>query len=75
MCLAVPVRISKIISPEKAEVSLHQTKMTISCVLLSDLKVGDYVLVHAGHAIEKISAQDAATIEASYQSLWQALDE
>ena len=75
MCLAVPVQVTKIISPEKVEVILHDTTMKISCVLLPDLHVGDFVLVHAGHAIEKISAQDAASIEASFQDLWQALDE
>ena len=75
MCLAVPVQVTKIISPREVEVCLHQTKMTISRVLLNELQVGDYVLVHAGHAIEKISAQDAASLESAYQSLWQALDE
>ncbi len=75
MCLAVPAQVNKIISPDKVEVLLHQTTLTVSGVLQQDLQAGDFVLVHAGHIIEKISPQDAAALESSYQALWQALDE
>jgi len=31
----------------------------VSLALLEDVKVGDYVLVHAGYAIQKIDEEDA----------------
>ena len=53
MCLAVPMRIIEIDgSRAKAEVGgvLYQANLDF----LSDVKVGDYIIVHAGFAIEKL---------------------
>jgi len=53
MCLAVPMRIIEIDGTRaKAEVGgvLYQANLDF----LSDVKVGDYIIVHAGFAIEKL---------------------
>ncbi|MBM4135244.1 MAG: HypC/HybG/HupF family hydrogenase formation chaperone [Nitrospira sp.] len=59
MCLAVP---SKIISIEgnRAVVDVYGAQREISILLMeNELEVGDYVLVHAGFAIQKLDEEDA----------------
>jgi hydrogenase expression/formation protein HypC len=54
MCLAIP---SKIISIEdsKAIVDVYGAQRDISLMLLeNEVKIGDYVIVHAGFAIQKL---------------------
>lgn len=63
MCLAVP---AKIIAQEGflATVDISGVTREISLMLLPEAAVGDFVLVHAGFAIQKIDEQEAArTIE------------
>lgn len=58
MCLAVPMRLTEIngnmglaeLSSVQREVGLH---------LIQDPQVGDYVIVHAGFAIQKVDEQEA----------------
>ncbi|MFQ3574118.1 MAG: HypC/HybG/HupF family hydrogenase formation chaperone [Thermodesulfovibrionales bacterium] len=59
MCLAIP---SKIISIDNlmATVDIMGARRDISLVLLpEDAYVGDYVLVHAGFALQKIDEETA----------------
>ncbi|WP_135075193.1 HypC/HybG/HupF family hydrogenase formation chaperone [Terasakiella sp. SH-1] len=60
MCLAIPVEVIST-DPEKdtAMVSLDGIKKEISVALIDDVQVGDYVLLHVGYAINKISPQEA----------------
>ena len=58
MCLAIPMRIKQI-KDEFAEVESGRLIRTINIQMLAGLKKGDYVLVHAGFAIEKIDPQRA----------------
>lgn len=44
---------------DKAEVSSGRTSREISIGLLKDVNIGDYVIVHAGFAIEKIDEERA----------------
>ncbi len=67
MCLAVPM---KIITKDgfSATVEAGGVSREINLRLLEDAQVGDYVLVHAGFAIEKIDEQEArATLELMQQ--------
>ena len=58
MCLGVPMKvISK--SGDKAEVKSDKTIWEINIGLLRDVKIGDYVIVHAGFAIEKVDDRRA----------------
>ncbi len=58
MCLAVPM---KIIRKEgfSATVETAGVSREINLRLLEDAQIGDYVLVHAGFAIEKIDEHEA----------------
>jgi len=58
MCLGVPV---KIIEREGEEgiAEFKGVKRRISLELLDEVKVGDYVILHAGFAIQRLDKEDA----------------
>ncbi len=58
MCLGIPMKI-KSISGEFAEVEAGGLRRTINIQMLPQGKIGDYVIVHAGFAIQKIDSQKA----------------
>lgn len=59
MCLAIPAKILELSSGGSATVSLEGVKKEISLALVADAKVGDYVLVHVGYALNTISPEEA----------------
>ena len=60
MCLAVPAKIIEIDdSTDNATVSLSGVKKEISLALVEDVSIGDYVLIHVGYALNKISKEEA----------------
>ncbi|MFH1062145.1 MAG: HypC/HybG/HupF family hydrogenase formation chaperone [Candidatus Omnitrophota bacterium] len=58
MCIGIPVKIKKI-DGLTAIASAGGAERKIGIDLTPDVKVGDYVLLHAGFAIEKIDEADA----------------
>lgn len=58
MCLAIPMKIVKI-QGDRAEVSSGNIRRTIAINFLTKPKAGDYVIVHAGFAIEKLDPKIA----------------
>jgi len=58
MCLAVPVKVVKIEGSE-ADVEIGGVKRRISIMLTPEAKVGDYVLLHTGYAINVINEAEA----------------
>lgn len=58
MCVAVPAEIIEIIKNE-ALVNFGGVKKLININLVSDIEVGDFVLIHAGCAIHKIDKEEA----------------
>ena len=60
MCLAIPSKIVKM-ENNMATIDVDGVKREASLLLLEDAKIGDYVIVHAGFAINKID--EAAAIE------------
>ncbi len=59
MCLAVPSQIVSIDETGLAQVSVMGVQRPCSVRLVPNAQVGDYVLVHAGFAIQRIEEQDA----------------
>ncbi len=53
MCLAIPSKITKI-ENEMATIDVDGVQREASLLLLADAEIGDYVIVHAGFAIQKI---------------------
>lgn len=59
MCLALPARIVEMQSADQAVVELGGVRKSISVALTPEAKVGDYVIVHVGHAIGLLDAEEA----------------
>jgi hydrogenase expression/formation protein HypC len=53
MCLAIPSKIIHI-ENDMATIDVDGVQREASLLLLADAQVGDYVIVHAGFAIQKI---------------------
>ena len=58
MCLSIPARIVSI-NGSSAEVSVGGTVFSAGLQMIENAKVGDYILLHAGFAIQKISEKEA----------------
>ncbi len=58
MCVGLPARVVKINADGMALVDASGAKREVSAQLLEDLVPGDYVMVHAGAAIAKITEED-----------------
>ncbi|MBI9090297.1 MAG: HypC/HybG/HupF family hydrogenase formation chaperone [Desulfobacterium sp.] len=58
MCLAVPSKIVEI-KDQVATVDVDGVTREASLMLLDDISIGDYVIVHAGFAIERIDEEVA----------------
>lgn len=60
MCLALPAEVVSLSNDDdNAVVSLEGVKKQISLALVEDVKIGDFVLVHVGYALHKVSPQEA----------------
>ncbi len=59
MCLAIPGKIKSINSKTlRAKVDFNGMEKEVNCELV-DVKKGDYVVVHAGFAIQKFQKKEA----------------
>ena len=61
MCLSVPSQVISI-EGDMAEVSVGGIVFKAGLQILDDVNVGDYVLLHAGFAIQKIREEEAEEI-------------
>jgi hydrogenase expression/formation protein HypC len=69
MCLAIPMQIKEI-DGFNARCEAKGVTRDVSLFMMQDesLSVGDYVMVHVGYAIQKVSSQQA-------RSAWELFDE
>jgi len=58
MCLAVPARVIEI-NEGAGRVELAGVVREVSFMLLPNARVGDYVLLHAGYALQKVDEAEA----------------
>lgn len=68
MCVAIPMRVQSI-DGETARVELAGTSRDISIVLVPGVRPGDYVIVHAGFAIETVDDGIARQTIAYFRSM------
>ena len=59
MCLAIPARVVQISEQSLGLVELGGVVREASFMLLPDAQVGDYVLLHAGYALQKMDEAEA----------------
>ena len=75
MCLAVPMRIQAIRADGMGIGDLDGAEHEVDLSLVADPRVGDYVIVHAGFAIEKLDQKEADERIALFKELvagWEA---
>jgi len=71
MCLAIPTKILSI-QGDNATIELGGMQREVSLMLLEDASVGDWVIIHAGFAIEKLSEEDAQQTLALLRDIMEA---
>ena len=58
MCLAIPSKVVKI-DGNMGIIDVEGVRREASFLLLEDVEIGDYVIVHAGFALHKIDESEA----------------
>lgn len=58
MCLAIPVKVVEV-KKDRVVVDADGIRKEAGIMLLPDVKIGDYVLLHSGFVIRKIDSEDA----------------
>jgi len=60
MCLGVPGKVVEVISGEPwAVIETFGLRRRVGTHLVGETRPGEYLLVHAGYAIEKVDVEDA----------------
>lgn len=72
MCLAIPAQITEI-EGVRGKVSLSGNVREADFTLIDDPAVGDWVLVHAGFAIEKLDPEDAQETLALFSEMQEGI--
>ena len=68
MCVAVPCRVTEIDGPvARAEVAGASVEVRLD--LVDGVQVGDYVIVHAGFALERLDEEEAQATLALFREL------
>ena len=68
MCLGIPMQIKSIID-DTAICEMEGIRREASLMLVEDARVGDFVLIHAGFAMEKLDPGEAETTLALFRQL------
>lgn len=58
MCLAVPARIVEL-QDDMATIEVDGVRRSVSTLLVPDLELGDYVITHAGFALQRVDEEQA----------------
>ena len=74
MCIAVPAKIEEIINHE-AVINYGNVKVKVNIMFIENPKIGDYVLVHAGCAIQKVDEEYAKETLEIFKELSEAIEE
>ena len=69
MCLAVPARVEALHEFDQATVEVGGVHSKVSLALIDGVEVGDYVIVHVGHAITRLDVEEAEKSLALFREL------
>jgi hydrogenase expression/formation protein HypC len=69
MCLALPARIVEMREGDLGLVDLGGVRKEISLALVSDVVVGDYVIVHVGYALSRLDPDEAERTLALFRDI------
>ena len=73
MCLSIPAKVLSV-DGDTAEVSAGGSLFKISLLMVEDVKPGDYILLHAGFAIQKLSENEAEETLRLFEEMNDSLD-
>ena len=59
MCLAIPIRVEQLLPDNMARVTLGGVSKIVSIAFLEDVRLGDYLLIHAGYALARLDPDEA----------------
>jgi len=59
MCLAIPGQVIELLADGQAVVDFMGVKKRVAVDLIENIRTGDYVIVHAGFAINKLNKKEA----------------
>ena len=74
MCLAVPALLMEQ-KGDEGVVDLHGNRVPVNTLLVPEAQVGDWLLVHAGFAIERLEEEEAQATWAVLKELDEAVEE
>jgi hydrogenase expression/formation protein HypC len=72
MCVGLPAKVEEI-ENGMAMVNCSGVRRSISVELISDIKCGDYVMIHAGVAIARITNEEAEQTQEILEELYGSL--
>ncbi len=75
MCLAVPVRVKRLLDNEMAVVEMDGLRKEISLALVDGVREGDYVILHVGYALTRLDPEEAERTLALFAELANRLDD
>ena len=67
MCLALPAKLIEK-NGDMGLVELSKNRYTVNLIMTPEANIGDYLLIHAGYAIQVVDAQSA-------KETWELLEE
>jgi hydrogenase expression/formation protein HypC len=74
MCIAIPAEVVELKGDNVAVVDYGDLRQEIRLDLV-DAKVGDFVLVHVGFAIQKLSREEALETREIFRQVYATLEE
>ena len=75
MCLAIPVRVERLLDKELAVVEMDGLRKEISLALVDGVREGDYVILHVGYALTRLDPEEAERTLALFAELADRLDD
>jgi hydrogenase expression/formation protein HypC len=69
MCLALPVCVTQLLGDDWVETDIGGVISRVSIALVSDVAVGDYLIVHAGFAITRLNVEEAEKTLALFEEI------
>jgi len=60
MCLAIPMRVERLLPECKVLVRQDSLETVVDISLVENVRAGDYLIIHAGYAIEILDSDEAA---------------
>ena len=74
MCIAIPAEVIELKSNNVGVVDYGDLRQEVQLDLV-DAKVGDFVLVHVGFAIQKLSREEALETREIFRQVYASLEE